>query len=85
MNRQKLRDAALLLPLMGLLLLMPPFVGLFRRSGEIAGVPSLVVYIFAVWAVLIGLGLLLSRKLATTDEPPPVNHPAAEDADDADR
>ena len=84
MSRQKLRDAALLLPLMGLLLFMPPFVGLLKGPGEIAGVPALVVYIFVVWAGLIVLGVLLSRRLSVADDPPSVASGPRGERDDAD-
>ena len=32
MQRQKLRDAAFVLPFLGLMLFMPPFVGVFCRE-----------------------------------------------------
>ncbi|WP_417514961.1 hypothetical protein [Minwuia sp.] len=81
MNRQKLRDAALLLPLIGLFLLMPPFVGLLSGPARLAGVPAIVVYIFAVWAMLIALGFLLSRRLSTGGEAASTEPPPAEPSD----
>jgi hypothetical protein len=63
MTRQKARDAALLLPLFGLLLLLPPFVGLMQGVAGFAGVPAIVLYIFVIWAALIAAGILLSGRL----------------------
>lgn len=67
MDRQKLRDAALVLPVFGLVLFMPPFAGLFVGDGALAGVPAVVIYIFGAWAVLILLGVLLSRRLGRAE------------------
>jgi hypothetical protein len=64
MTRQKARDAALLLPLLGLLLLLPPFVGLLHGVAGFSGVPAIVLYIFIVWAALISAGFFLSRRIA---------------------
>lgn len=70
MNRQKLRDTALLLPALGLVLVMPPFVDLFSGPDTGTGVPPLVIYIFAVWATLIVLGAILARRLSRIEPPP---------------
>lgn len=63
MTRQKARDAALLLPLLGLLLLMPPFVGLLQGVAGFAGIPAIALYIFIIWAAMIAAGFLLSRRI----------------------
>ncbi|MGO1118835.1 hypothetical protein ACTL6U_09025 [Rhodovibrionaceae bacterium A322] len=59
----KLRDAAILLPLLGLFLLMPPAIGLFGNATALTGVPLIVLYIFGVWLVLIYLAYRLSLRL----------------------
>ena len=60
----RVRDAAALLPLLGLVLLVPPLVTLFARSQlSIAGVPLIVVYVFATWIGLIAAAAALARKL----------------------
>lgn len=41
--------------LLGVLLLNYPLLHLFAGASEIAGVPLLYLYVFAVWALLIGL------------------------------
>lgn len=80
----RLRDAAVLLPFAGLLLLMPPFVGLFPAAATLFGIPVLVLYVFGVWAVLIVLAAWFARRLpdpaapraaAPTDQPPPAAPP----------
>jgi hypothetical protein len=58
------RDAARLLPLIGLFLLLPPVIAPFAVSVDIAGVPLLVIYLFAAWLGLIVAAALLARALA---------------------
>lgn len=60
---RKTRDRALILPLVGLILLMPPFASIFRIDGTVGGVPITLVYVFAVWVVLIAGAATLSRRL----------------------
>lgn len=59
----KLRDAAILLPLLGLFLLMPPTISLFGTASFLTGVPVIVIYIFGVWLLLILLAYRLSLRL----------------------
>lgn len=59
----RLRDAAGLLPLLGLALLMPPLITLFAVGLDVAGVPLIVVYVFGVWLALIACAALLARRL----------------------
>jgi len=56
---RKRRDAAALLPLVGLALLCPPVAQIFAIEGTVLGIPVTVAYVFLVWAGLIlGAGLL---------------------------
>lgn len=57
------RDAATLLPILGLFLLMPPVITLFAVHFEMFGVPLIVVYLFGVWLALIICAALLARRL----------------------
>jgi hypothetical protein len=41
--------------MMGCILLDYPILSLFSRRGEIAGIPLLYAFVFAVWIALIGL------------------------------
>jgi hypothetical protein len=63
LSRDKTRSLALLLPLLGLFLLMPPAVLAFGIPRTIGGVPLIVLYIFAVWAFLIVSAAWLARRL----------------------
>lgn len=62
-DSSRLLDLAVLLPCVGLLLLMPPFIGLFTRPVTVFGIPLLVLYLFGVWALLIAATALLARRL----------------------
>jgi putative effector of murein hydrolase LrgA (UPF0299 family) len=60
----RLRDAAGLLPVLGLVLFMPPVITLFAAAGaDLAGVPLIVVYVFGTWLAVIVAAALLSRHL----------------------
>jgi hypothetical protein len=50
-----LRQRLLLLFLAGMLLLFSPLVAQFEHLGRWLGVPALFVYLFVVWAALIGI------------------------------
>ena len=67
MNRPipaRVRDAAVLLPVLGLVLFMPPVITLFAAAGAgVSGVPLIVVYVFGTWLALIVAGAVLSRRL----------------------
>ncbi|MEZ5788998.1 MAG: hypothetical protein R3D62_21490 [Xanthobacteraceae bacterium] len=53
--------------LLGLVLLLPPLIGVFDKPVLVAGIPLLYLYLFAAWG-----GLILLTALA-------VERPAAED------
>lgn len=61
---RKSREAAILLPLLSLLLIVPPFVEIFTVDVTVFGVPLLAAYLFAVWAGMILCAFLLSRTLS---------------------
>jgi hypothetical protein len=48
--------------LLGCLLLNYPLLYLFSGSAEIFGIPLVYTYVFAVWALLIGLMALVVEK-----------------------
>lgn len=56
-------SVAVVLPLLGLFLLMPPVITLFARGVGVAGVPLIVIYVFGVWIALIVGAALLARHL----------------------
>lgn len=60
----RVRDAAVLLPILGLALLVPPVITLFAKAQlGVAGVPLVVVYVFTTWIALIAAAAALARKL----------------------
>ena len=62
----KARDAAVALPLFGVLLLMPPVISLFAAPADPFGIPLIVLYLFGTWAGLIACAALLARRLGRT-------------------
>ncbi len=56
-------EAAILLPLLGFFLLMPPMIGLFAVHLDIVGLPLIVIYVFGVWLALVVCAALLARRL----------------------
>ncbi|MEM8791541.1 MAG: hypothetical protein AAGE80_07975 [Pseudomonadota bacterium] len=60
---RKTRDLALILPIVGLLFLIPPFATIFAIEGRILGIPVMVAYIFTVWALLILASAILSWRI----------------------
>ncbi|MGH6874955.1 MAG: hypothetical protein ACREDW_08045 [Aestuariivirgaceae bacterium] len=71
--------------LLGVLLFTPPFLGIFNSSTRVLGIPSLYLYLFAVWILLIGLvALVIESSDAEGDatrspEPQPASPQAAND------
>ncbi|MEJ8572610.1 hypothetical protein [Microbaculum marinum] len=63
LRRRKYRDAALVLPFAGVFLLMPPFIRIFVSEGNVAGIPTIILYLFGVWFALILCAWLLARPL----------------------
>ncbi len=69
------RDAAAVLPVLGLFLLMPPVITLFAAALDVGGVPLIVVYVFGVWAALVLCAALLARRLGRPDKMPAQGDP----------
>lgn len=65
---RKTVERALLLPLIGLLLFIPPIAGIFDINTLIGGIPFTVIYLFVVWGLLIFSAFRLSRNLANIDD-----------------
>ena len=57
------RSAAVLVPLVGLFLLFPPFITVFTGAPRPFGIPLIMVYIFGVWIALVLVTALLMRRL----------------------
>ncbi len=76
-RNRKLGFLAVLLPLTGLVLIMPPLVLIASEAPRLLGIPSIVLYLFAVWFALIGGAFILQRHLQEKTPPPSpaVNEP----------
>ena len=68
---RRLGDAARLLPLLGLILLLLPMFWDAHTAGTVRLTVWDGLYLFAVWCGLIGLSALLSRKLLQMNTPTP--------------
>ena len=64
---RRTRDRAIILPVVGAILLVPPVAGIFRLEATILGIPATLAYVFGVWALLIAAAALLSRRLRAAD------------------
>lgn len=64
---RRTREAALILPVIGLALFTPPLIQLFASDLSVVGAPLIVVYIFAVWAALIIAARIMSRRLTAEE------------------
>ncbi len=65
---RKTRDRAIVLLFAGVVLLIPPLVGLALVDASVAGIPFPVFYVFAVWVLLIAGAAALARPLQDSDE-----------------
>ena len=61
------RDAAVLLPFVALLLLLPPIILVFSAPLSVAGIPLIVVYLYGVWAASVFVAFLVARRLEPAD------------------
>ena len=58
-DHRKLEHAAFMLPVFGAVLLLPPLLDAFAVRDSLFGIPIEVLYLFAVWILLIvGAGLV---------------------------
>lgn len=87
MKRTSERLVALFL--LGVLLMLPPMLGVFNQQVRAVGVPLLYLYLFVVWAVLILLTAAVVRSIGIDDEAaagsadPAIRETAAEERADA--
>ncbi|UJQ95565.1 hypothetical protein [Mariluticola halotolerans] len=65
-DRRKLENAAFVLPLFGAILLIPPLANVFNKDLTIFGVPLEVLYLFAIWCILIVATFFLSHRMSET-------------------
>ncbi|MGJ3259221.1 MAG: hypothetical protein ACFE0S_06405 [Rhodospirillales bacterium] len=74
LTRRKIRDRSIALLLLGVVLLMPPLVRIAQIDTNVFGLPFALVYLFAVWALLVLGAALLARPLRDSEKTvPPAN------------
>jgi hypothetical protein len=62
------RELLVALFLLGVILLAPPVLLIFNKATLIVGIPSLYLYLFAVWTALIVLVALTVEKRQAADD-----------------
>jgi hypothetical protein len=68
--------------LLGLVLLLPPLLGVFDKPVLVRGIPLLYLYFFVAWGALIGLTALVMEWPADEDDAEGGESGAASDARD---
>ena len=81
MRNQKLRDAALLLPVVGIFLMLPVVLRLMSGGWWIADLPSLPTFLFLAWLGLILGAALISRLLLIAEARAETERGAVRDTD----
>lgn len=61
LRRRKVRDRSVVLLIVGAVLLLPPIGSISLIDVKIAGVPAPVLYVFAVWILLIAAAAIFAR------------------------
>jgi len=61
-SRTKIRDAVALMVILGTWLFMPPMLTVVNQPTAVLGVPTIVLYVFIVWAGLIVFTRILSNQ-----------------------
>jgi hypothetical protein len=83
--RRKVRDRSIALVLTGMVLLLPPIAGISSIDLKLGGVPTPLVFVFVVWALLIAGAAALARPLRESETVTPSNATATTDKIDAAR
>ena len=68
-DRRKLESGMLVLAGFGALLLVPPLVLIFNQHIRHLGIPQIVIYLFAVWGLLV-IGTAVLTHYLPRHEPP---------------
>jgi hypothetical protein len=69
-RRRRLGDAARLVPVFGLVCILLPILWAPGTTGVARLTAWEGVYLFVIWAALIGIAAILSRALTAADTPP---------------
>lgn len=68
---KRLKDIAVIAPIFGFLLLIPPVIGLFATEATVFGAPLVLIYLFAIWLGLIIVAAVLSQQLSKAERDDP--------------
>jgi hypothetical protein len=68
---KRMVDVAVIAPILGLVLMIPPVIGLFATDRTVFGAPLILVYLFGVWLGLIALAAIIARKLSQSAKDDP--------------
>lgn len=66
LDKRRWRDFAIASPILGIFLLVSPFVTLFA-GNQIFGMPLVFVYVYGIWALLILLARRIARRIDAQD------------------
>lgn len=66
---RKREHTALMVPIVGALLILPPLLTLFTAPYRIFGAPLETIYLFTVWIAMIVGGVLASRHMPRAGTP----------------
>lgn len=64
---RRLRDAALFLPILGVVAYTTPFLRIFTADVLVFGIPLIFVFVYGGWLALILLGRALAQRLRADD------------------
>lgn len=67
LRRRKLRDAALILPMLGIFLFLTPIPRIFISDTDAPSIPGVFAYIYGTWVLLILASAWISRKLTQSE------------------
>jgi hypothetical protein len=63
LRNDRTREYLIALFLLGVLLLVPPFLLVFNRPVQVLGLPLLYLYLFVAWTGLIVLSAVIARRI----------------------
>lgn len=70
LRRRRAEALAAIVPIAAFLALMPPFVRVFAHDGRVLGAPAALVFLLVLWAGLVVVTRMLSRRLMRRDPEP---------------
>lgn len=68
LKARKLRDAALILPFLGIFLFLTPIPAIFKDPSADSGIPAIFMYIYGVWLALIIVSALISARISANEK-----------------